>query len=535
MPLIISNLKLRLSDDESILGKLVAQKLGIREDVLKSLRVTRMSLDARKKNDICFIHTVAVSLRDSAAERAILSRRVHDVSPAVVEISLPLKPGDEKQHGRIIVVGAGPAGLFCAYKLSLEGYSPLLIERGYDVERRQRDVENFWSSANLDPDSNIMFGEGGAGTFSDGKLTTRIKDPRVSSVLQILIENGSPKEIGILAKPHIGTDLLRGVVSSIRKRIQSLGAEVRFGTRLVSFNENDSRITHAILQSDTGTESIECSALVLAIGQGARDTYRLLKESGVDMTPKPFAVGVRIEHPRVMINKSQYGPMFEHPRLGAAEYRVAAQSGSRGVYSFCMCPGGSVIASSSDHGEVVTNGMSYHARDAENSNSALVVSVSPSDYGNDVLDGMRFQQELERRAYELGGKSYFAPCQTAGSFIDARKRNSVGDIKPSYRPGVRLCNLNEALPVFVSEPLKFGLNAFGKQINGFDRDDAMLTAVETRTSAPLRINRNELSISTSFNNLYPVGEGAGYAGGIVSAAVDGLRAAESIVSRYAKD
>ncbi|MDO4567811.1 MAG: FAD-dependent oxidoreductase [Clostridia bacterium] len=533
MPILVKDIRLALDDDEASLGGILARKLGVPLDALVSFRVVRISLDARKKADIRFVYTVLLSLRDAALEATLLKRGMPNVFPAPAVQSEALSIGTKPASGRIAVIGAGPAGLFAAYTLAKNGYAPLLIERGKPALQRAADVERFFAGGALNPQSNIMFGEGGAGAFSDGKLTTRIKDPRAGAVLDILASHGAPEDICIQAKPHLGTDVLTGVVSNIRKSIERYGGETRFETTLTGFRFDDGRLTHITLQHNGVEEHIECAACVLAIGQGARDTYRALKDAGFELTPKPFAVGVRIEHRQEEINRAQYGKAFEHPRLGAAEYRVASRHCGRGVYSFCMCPGGYVIASSSAYGEVVTNGMSRHSRNGVNANAALVVAVSPDDYGYGSLDGMRFQEALEHAAFAMAGGDYAAPVQCAGDFVLHRRTRRFGSVTPTYLPGVTPSDLNELLPEYVCSALKAGLRDFGRQLRGFDAHDAVLTAVETRTSAPLRIVRNEPGEATRYGGVYPAGEGAGYAGGIVSAAVDGINAAEQIMRIYA--
>ena len=410
-----------------------------------------------------------------------------------------------------------------------------MIERGRPIDERVRDVQSYWSGRikEPDPDSNVAFGEGGAGTFSDGKLTTRIRDPHIDGILSTLIECGAPEEIAYLAKPHIGTDRLRDTVRTLRERIEAAGGEVRFSTTLTGLKTTDGRVTHALLQSG-GTQTWEpCAAVLLAIGHGARDTARMLYDLGVSMAPKAFAIGVRAEHPQSMINTSQYGPMANHPRLGAAEYRLTAKSGERGVYTFCMCPGGQVVASASGPEQVVVNGMSNFARDGVNANAAVVVQITPDDYGSHPLDGLRCLDRLERDAFRLGGADGCAPASTVGAFLRDEVSKPSRSVTPTYRPGVRYTRLSDCLPDFTAVGIREGLRSFGRQLKGYDMEDAILTAVESRTSSPLRILRDEGMESISHRRLYPIGEGAGYAGGIVSAAVDGVKAAEAVMRIYA--
>ncbi|MEL7610007.1 MAG: FAD-dependent protein [Bacillota bacterium] len=499
-----------------------------------SCTLSRNALDARKKNDIHFLCTVQVTLSPKD-EKRVLEKKLPNVHKAQDYEKRELCVGTRRLPGPVIVAGLGPAGLFAAYALARYGYRPIVVERGKSVEERALDVERFWAGGTLDVESNVMFGEGGAGTFSDGKLTTRIKDPRAHEIIRTLIEFGAPESIGILAKPHIGTDRLRVVVANMRRRIESLGGEIRFSTTLTGISQKDGSLSGVTLLRQGIVSEQPCSVLVLATGQGARDTYGMLDRSGLELAPKAFAVGVRIEHEQSMIDRAQFGELAGHPRLGAAEYHLSAKAEERGVYTFCMCPGGMVVASSSGSEQVVTNGMSDYARDGRNANAAIVVSVGPEDFGRGALDGMRFQEELERRAFFAGGGDYRAPASRVGDFIRRCAPKAFGGIKPTYRPGVRAADLYGCLPDFIAEGVRFGILAFARQLKGFDHEDAVLTAIESRTSSPVRILRGPSGEATRVGGLYPVGEGAGYAGGIVSAAVDGLRAAEEILSRYRPD
>ncbi len=532
MKLRITNIKQPVSEGDERLCACIADMLGLDARQILGARITRRALDARKKQDIHFQLSAVMDMEDAAAER-LLSRGDARVEAYTQKQPETPDPGAEQLRGRVIIAGLGPAGLFAAYLLAQRGYAPLVLERGDAVEQRAACVERYWAAGELDEESNVMFGEGGAGTFSDGKLTSRSKDPRSDVVLGTLVRFGAPEEITIEAKPHIGTDRLRALVCAMRKEIERLGGEVRFRTALTGLQMQNGRVHRATIATSHGMETVDCAALVLAIGQGARDTYRMLLDAGVAMAPKAFAVGVRVEHEQSMIDRAQFGNLAGHPRLGAAEYRLSARSGERGVYSFCMCPGGSVIASASAKDEVVVNGMSRHARDGKNANAAIVVQVHPSDYESDPLGGVRFQKEMERAAYLSAGGTGAAPASTLGAFLRRETPRGFGGIVPSYRPGVATCDLWRILPPFVAQGLADGLRAFGRQLRGFDSDDAVLTGVETRTSAPLRILRGEDMQSVSCPGLYPVGEGAGYAGGIVSAAIDGMRAAEAVISRFA--
>ena len=528
MKLLASNLNMPFNADESALRLLISADTRLPAERINDIRLVKRSLDARDKNDIRFIYSATFEVDDA-------DYRKHGGRFAKTVVKAPEKPevaavvGDVPQPDPVVVVGAGPAGLFAALTLAERGYKVVLIDRGKRIEERRADVDMFWERGKLDTDSNIMFGEGGAGAFSDGKLTTRIKDARADIVTETLVKYGAPERIAVDAKPHVGTDVLRVVVSNIRKAIEAAGGEVRFGTKLTDIEAEDGRLKAVIVN---GGERIPCCAAVLALGQAARDTYRMLFDRGVEIAAKPFAVGVRIEHPQSFIDRSQFGRFAGHPRLGAAEYRLTGRSGSRGVYTFCMCPGGFVVASSSNRGEVVTNGMSYAARDAENANSGIIVQVNPSDLGGAPFCGVEFQERIERAAFRLGGGDYSAPAERVADFLSGDEPRAFGAVKPTYRPQAVPRDLRKCLPGTVCRGVKDGIAAFARQIKGFDMGDAVLTAVESRTSSPVRINRDENGEATRLKGLYPVGEGAGYAGGIVSAAVDGMRAAERIIAQY---
>ena len=528
MKLIAANLKMPFNADESTVRLLIGAETKLPSECVRNIRIVRRSLDARDKNDISFIYSAEFETDDKDYER-YRGRFSHSVTKAPEKPVIAEKVGNIPQDAPVVVVGAGPAGLFAAHTLAVRGYRVVMIDRGSSIDKRRADVDTFWTSAKLDPESNIMFGEGGAGAFSDGKLTTRIKDARADIVVETLVKYGAPERIAVDAKPHVGTDVLRKVVCNIRKAIEEAGGEVRFDTKLTDIRSEDGRVTAAVVNGD---EVIPCCAIVLALGQAARDTYRMLFDRGLEITAKPFAVGVRIEHPQSLINRAQFGRFAGHPRLGAAEYRLTGKTGSRGVYTFCMCPGGFVVASSSGEGEVVTNGMSYSARDAENANSGIIVQVNPSDLGGAAFCGVEFQEKLERAAFKLGGGDYSAPAERLADFMADAEPQAFGAVKPTYRPQAVPRNLKKCLPGTVYKGIKDGITAFGRQLKGFDMCDAVLTAVESRTSSPVRINRGESMEATRLKGLYPVGEGAGYAGGIVSAAVDGMKAAERIVAIY---
>lgn len=538
MALILADVKIPLAahgdeaNDNQLFCEYASDQLNIKRREILTLQAVRASLDARKGRDIVFVYTFKLEL-SKELERALVKKYAGRVELAQNERQYELVHGTERLNNRIVVVGLGPAGLFAAYELAKHGYRPIVIERGKPIDERTEKVNSYWKGHELDPECNVMFGEGGAGSFSDGKLTTRIKDARAAYVVRLLAEHGAPRDITINAKPHIGTDELKKVVKAMRKTIVGLGGEICFSTRLSGL-EIDAGKLCAIKVCANGVEQIwPCDNCILAMGQGAYDTYDMLLESAVSMTAKPYAMGVRIEHPREVIDKSQYGAQFSHPRLGAAEYRLTARAGDRGVYTFCMCPGGYVVASASASDEVVVNGMSCHARDAANSNSAVVVQVDERDFGNNAKDALQFRKKYERAAYELG--EGLGPCQLTGDYLIGKASKSLGGVKPTYKPGVLLTDITRCLPDIVAGGIREGMCDFGRKLKGFDMHDSVITAIESRTSAPVRILRAQDGQSLSVKGLYPVGEGAGYAGGIVSAAVDGLKAAEQIISRFKEE
>lgn len=525
----VSNIKISISDDKSKILKLVLHKLKIKENEIIEYHIFKESIDARKKGKIDFVYTVDVKVKN---EEKLLKRALKDVVEVKQPSYIDIKHGSNKINHRPIVVGSGPAGLFASLLLAQRGYNPLLLERGLDVDERTKDINNFWNSRVFKNNSNVQFGEGGAGTFSDGKLTTRIKDIRCRKVLEELVNFGSPDEILYSHKPHVGTDILKNVVKNIREEIKRLGGEVRFNTQVTDIEVEKDSIKAVIVNNK---ETIECDHVIFAVGHSARDSYEMLYSKGVKIIQKPFAIGARIEHPQVLINKSQYKEFYDHPRLGAADYRLIEHtSNGRTAYSFCMCPGGTVIASASNEFEVVTNGMSEHARDKVNANSAFLVNVTPEDFGSThPLAGIEFQRKYEKLAYELGGNNYNAPMQLVGDFLNDKITTDIGKVEPSYKPGVTGTDLRECLPEFVTSTMKEALVSLDKKLNGFAMHDAVLTGVETRSSAPVRIVRDEETLqSVSTKNLYPCGEGAGYAGGIVTAAVDGIKCAEKIIGKY---
>lgn len=525
MKLVIHNLKLSLNDDIDVLKKQVSKKIRINISDFKAFKIVKESVDARKKPNISLVYSVMVEIHGKVKVGDDSDIRVLEDTPEE-----PLVPGNIRLIQRPIVIGTGPAGLFAGLILAQNGYKPLLLERGECVEKRTEIVSKYWRTGELDAETNVQFGEGGAGTFSDGKLTTRINDRRCSMVLEELYKSGAHEEILYKAKPHIGSDVLKTVVANMRKRIIEYGGEIRFNSKVTSIAVKDGKTRGVKIN---GSEEISAQAVVLAIGHSARDTFKSLYEGGISFVQKPFSIGVRIEHPQEVINRAQYGEAANHPRLGAADYQLFQKFSQRTVYSFCMCPGGIVVASASEPGTVVTNGMSEFARDRENANSALVVSVEPGDFGEShPLAGIEFQRNWERLAFEIGGRSNSAPIQRLEDFIDGRASTFLGPVRPSYTGNTELSDINSCLPSFVTKHMKESIGYFDKRLEGFGMKDALLTGVETRTSSPVRIPRGDTLEAEGVRGLYPAGEGPGYAGGIVSAAVDGIRIAEQIIKTY---
>ena len=521
----IDSLKLPLGAADAALRRAAARALRTDERNLISCRMLRRSLDAR--DGVMWVCSAAVEVENEAA--ALKNCRNKNVTRYIPErYALPERV--EAPAVRPVVVGAGPGGLFCALILARCGAKPILLERGSSVEQRKRDVERFWATGELDTTSNVQFGEGGAGAFSDGKLNTGTKDPRHGFILEEFVRFGASEDILIDAKPHVGTDKLYIVLQNLRKELLSLGAEMRFTHQLVGIEATDGHVSALRVASPEGDYTLPARHVVLALGHSARDTFAMLKEIGVPMEPKPFAVGVRIEHRQMDMDAAQYKAAAGHPGLLPTSYKLAYHtSQGRGVFSFCVCPGGQVVAAASEAGRVVTNGMSEFARDRDNINGGLLVSVTPEDFGSpDTLAGVAFQRKLEEAAYRAGGENYAAPVQTVGDFLAHRPSTGAGRVTPSYRPAVRWCDLHECLPDFVCAALEEALPALDRKIHGFASPDAVLTAVETRSSSPVRIVRDE-TYQSAFRGLYPCGEGAGYAGGIMSAAADGIHCSEQIL------
>lgn len=529
MAIQINNINLSMEEPLDEIKKRAAKKLKIKEEDIKEIGILKESIDARKKDNIKFNYQVFVECPNE--DKIVKKINSNEVSIRKETYAPDFKLGDKKLSTRPIVVGMGPAGLFAGLLMAEKGYRPIIIERGEDVDNRSNTVGKFWETGELNTESNVQFGEGGAGTFSDGKLTTRSKDFRCDYIVDQFIKAGAKEEIRYMGKPHVGTDILKNVVKNIRNKIISLGGEVRFNSKLEDLIIKDKKIKGIVVNG----EKILSEVVVLAIGHSSRDTYEMLYKNNIFMTPKAFAIGVRVEHPQSLINENQYGKYANHPRLRAADYKLTYtdEVTGRGVYSFCMCPGGVVVASSSEENSLVTNGMSYSKRDKENANAAIVVSVGENDFeGSNPLKGIEFQRHYEKLAYSLGGGSHVAPIQLVGDFIKDRQSKHIGSINPSFTRGYEFRELKNCLPSYVVDSLKRGMIKFDNKIRGFAMDDAIMTGIETRTSAPLRIERNENLESISLEDLYPTGEGAGYAGGIISAAVDGIKVAERIMQKW---
>lgn len=523
----IRDIALPFDHDKEALGVAICKRLNLGKDQLLNCTLIRKSVDARR-NRVLAVYTVDIEVGDEEAVLNDFSEDQKVIAAPCMDYVMPALGGSDKC--RPVVVGSGPCGLFATLILAQVGYKPIVIERGKDVAARVKDVYKFWDKQHLDCESNVQFGEGGAGTFSDGKLTTQIKDKsnRSRKVLAEFVKAGAPEEILYLAKPHIGTDNLVRIVKNIRRMIISLGGEVRFQTKLTGIEIKDGLVAGAIVN---GCEVIATDCLVLALGHSARDTFEMLHKQGVLIEAKPFSIGVRIEHPQSLVDVAQYGKFASDPFLGPAEYKlVSHSSGGRSAYTFCMCPGGKVIACSSEEGGVVTNGMSVYSRNSSNANSALLVGVDPQDFGSDSpLGGIDFQRKWEQKAFEVGGGNYFGPVQLVGDFLAGRATVSLGSVSPTYMPGVTPADISGCLPRFVVDTLREAIVQMDKKLKGFAMNDAVMTAVESRSSSPVRIIRDETFQSPTLGGLYPAGEGAGYAGGIISSAVDGIKVAEAFV------
>ncbi|MDH3064199.1 NAD(P)/FAD-dependent oxidoreductase [Achromobacter insolitus] len=525
----LSEIKLPLNHTPEELPAAILKKLGVPASDLRGFTVASRSYDARKKHNILLIYTLDVDVDNEAA----LLKRFHDDRNVKPTPDTEYKFVAQAPAGlakRPIVIGTGPCGLFAGLVLAQMGFKPIILERGKAVRERTKDTWGLWRKRILNPDSNVQFGEGGAGTFSDGKLYSQIKDPKHygEKVLKEFVLAGAPEEILYVSKPHIGTFRLVGMVEVMRDTITKLGGEVRFSSKVEMLQRENGKITGVTLASG---EHIEADHVVLAIGHSARDTFQMLHDQGVFMEAKPFSIGFRIEHPQSLIDRARFGPNAGHPILGAADYKLVHHaSNGRSVYSFCMCPGGTVVAATSEPNRVVTNGMSQYSRNERNANAGIVVGISPEvDYPEHVLAGVDFQRKWESQAFELGGRNYSAPGQLVGDFIAGKTSTEFGSVLPSYTPGVHLTDLAAALPDFAITAIREALPVFDKTIKGFGMHDAVLTGVETRTSSPIRIKRDTETLqSINTQGLFPAGEGAGYAGGILSAGVDGIKIAEAV-------
>ena len=526
----ISQIKLPVGHDQKALEEKIRKLLKLKKETVIKYQIVKRSVDARNKPDIRFVYSVDVEMAGLSVSKKIFGQNISLTEKQSYHYEIT---GKTKLSHAPVIVGMGPAGLFCGYYLARNGYRPVIIERGEDVDNRQETVKLFWETGKLNTESNVQFGEGGAGTFSDGKLNTQIKDKtgRNHEVLETFVKFGAKEEICYVNKPHIGTDMLKQIVKRMREEICHLGGTIYFNTKMTDLcleeTGGQKRITGLWVNK---AEKIEAELLVLAIGHSARDTFELLHQRGVVISPKAFAVGLRMEHPQAMINQAMYGTDM-HELLEAADYKVTYQTPERGIYSFCMCPGGYVVNASSEQGRLAVNGMSYSDRAGKNSNSAIVAAISPDDYGAGVLDGIKFQRELEERAFLEGNGQI--PVQRFDDFCQNKKTEDFGEIYPAIKGRYCMGNLRKVLPEGLSEQLIEGIHGFAEQIPEFDRGDALLSGIESRTSSPVRLERDEHFFSRGISGLYPCGEGAGYAGGITSAAMDGLRIFEAIIKEYA--
>jgi uncharacterized FAD-dependent dehydrogenase len=521
----LTEIRLPLDHPQEDLKAAILKRLGIAASELLSFSLFRRGYDARKRNAIVLVYTVDVEVKNEAAQ---LKKNLPHIASAPDMSYRVVAQAPQGLSERPVVIGTGPCGIFAGLLLAQMGFRPIILERGKAVRERTKDTWALWRQGKLDPESNVQFGEGGAGTFSDGKLHSQIKDPKFygRKVLTEFVKAGAPEEIMYVSKPHIGTFRLVGMVEEMRHSIEELGGEIRFQSRVADIEIENEQVRGVVLADG---ERIPTGHVVLAVGHSARDTFEMLHKRGVYMEAKPFSIGFRIEHPQSIIDRARFGSNAGNPLLGAADYKLVHHaSNGRSVYSFCMCPGGTVVAATSEEGRVVTNGMSQYSRNDRNANSGIVVGITPADFPGDVLAGVEFQRKWEARAFELGGKNYCAPGQRVGDFLAQRPSTSLGEVAPSYTPGVMPTDLSTALPDYAIAAIREALPEFEKQIKGFAMEDAVLTGVETRTSSPIRVKRGEDFQSINIKGLYPAGEGAGYAGGILSAAVDGIEVAEAV-------
>ena len=526
MSVIISGIKIDLDVPDSVAFNEICKKYSFQKDT--KMYIYKKSIDARRGQ---IKKVLSVSL-DIENEQEFVEK---ENSPhiKIKNKYVEFEPsGKEQMNVRPIIIGFGPSGLFAGYELAKNGYRPIILERGSCIKDRDKDVYDFLEKGIFNKNSNVQFGEGGAGSYSDGKLTTRINDTRCDYILNVLYENGAPEEILYLSKPHIGTDVLKNVVISIREKIKAFGGEVHFSSNVTDFEIKDGKIT----EIEVNGNKMKAETVILAVGHSARDTFYKLYEKDVFIEPKSFAIGARIEHLQDDINKSLYGKHYNNPNIPIGEYTLSHTHNGVGNYTFCMCPGGVVVPSNSEENMVVTNGMSYHARAGKNANSAVVVSVNPSDFsGNSPLAGIEFQRQIEQKAFDIAGKNYKAPVSLVSDFLKDKQSTNFGAVKPTYEIGTAFCKLTDVLPQKITDNMKNSLRLFSSKIKTFDDKSAILTAPETRTSSPVRITRNEKFESINIKGLYPCGEGAGYAGGIISASVDGLKSAEKIMEKYKGD